>query len=151
MPGELQEASIGYAGEVWLHDGTALKELVQVVSFTLPPDTDSKIETTHLKAPGRRRTYTAGLIEDSTFQAVIRYRPLSDTDILIRAARAAKDTRACKLIIPQNGEPYAQCELDVKVIGYDRGELTVDGVMDATVTFEPQGEEDFGAYVAPTP
>jgi hypothetical protein len=151
MAGELQEASIGFNGEVWLYDGSALKELVQVVSFTLPPDTDSKIETTTLKAPGRRRTFTAGLIEDSSFQAVIRYRPLSDTDILIRAARTAKDTRACKLVIPQNGVPYAQVELSVKVIGYDKGELTVDGVMDATVTFEPQGVETYAAWVDPTP
>ena len=60
---ETQEASIGWGGEVWLStDDTEgnLVELVQVVSFSLPSDTADRVETTHLKSPGRRRQYTAG-------------------------------------------------------------------------------------------
>lgn len=148
MAGETQEASIGYAGEVWLDDddGT-LYELKQVVSFTLPGNTDDDVEVTHLKSPGRRRQFIAGLIADSTFQAVLNFRPLSDTDILLRSARAARDTRSVKLVIPQNGVPYAQCELEAKVTGYDRGEITADGKMEATVTFQTQSDEAFGDYV----
>lgn len=58
---ETQVASTGYNGEVHLStDGTALNldELVQVVSFSLPSDTAERVETTHLKSPGRRREYT---------------------------------------------------------------------------------------------
>lgn len=148
MSGETQEASIGYAGEVWLHNGTALYELRQVVSFTLPPDVDSEVDATHLKSPGRRRESVPGLIEDSTFQAVLNYRPLSDTDILVRAARQARDTREMKLVIPQNGQPFAQVLLSAKVTGYTRPEITPDGLMQSTVTFQVKTDEDFGEYQA---
>ncbi|QUT07914.1 hypothetical protein KFK14_11295 [Sphingobium phenoxybenzoativorans] len=148
MAGENQEASIGWGGEVHLFNGTTLYELHEVVSFTLPPDTDSEVDATHLKSPGRRRSTVPGLIEDSTFQVVLNYRPLSDTDILIRAARAARDTRAMKLVIPQNGQPFAQVELTAKCTGHSRGEISPEGVMQATVTFQVKSDEDFSEYQA---
>lgn len=148
MAGENQEASIGWGGEVHLWNGTALYELHEVTSFTLPPDTDSEVDATHLKSPGRRRSTIPGLIEDSTFQVVMNYRPNSDTDILIRAARAARDTRPMKLVIPENGLPVAQATLEAKCTGYSRGEISPEGVMQATATFQVKSDEDFSEYQA---
>jgi len=132
---ETQEASVGYNGEVHLHNGTALYELLQVKSFTIPTMERERVETTHLKSPNWRRQYLSTFYAESTFQAVLNSRPLSDTDTLLRAAVAEGDTRAALLVLPENGEPVAQIPLTVKVTGYEPGEVTADGVMEATATF----------------
>lgn len=133
---ETQEATVGYMGEVWLHDGSALYELNQVKSFPVPgPGAREEVESTHLKSPGWRREYLETFYEDSEFDVVLNSRPLSTTDTLLDAARADGDARAMLLVLPENGEPAAQIELTVKCRGYDRGEVTADGLLEATATF----------------
>jgi hypothetical protein len=145
---ETQEASVGYYGEVWLHDGSGLYELRQVKSFTLPTYERERVETTHLKSPNWRRTHTSTFYADSEFTATLNFRPLSTTDTVLRAALDAGDTRAMKLVIPENGEAAAQVELTAKVSGYEPGEITPDGLMEATVTFLVQTIDALEAYSA---
>lgn len=145
MAGETQEASTGWNGEAWMHDGTSLYELVQVKSFTLPNDESERVETTHLKSPNRRRQYTPGMSEGGEITIVLNFRPLSDTDIKLRAAKAAADSRDWELHIPELGDVVAVSSFMGTVTGYDRGEITADGVMEATVTVTVDSEETFAA------
>lgn len=133
---ETQEATDGYFGEMHLHNGSALYELVQVKSFKIAEGgTREQVETTHLKSPGRRREYINGFYEDSDFDVALNTRLLSDTDVLLRDARDEGDTRAFKQVIPENGEPVAEITGTCKCIGYDPGTATVDGVIEGTATF----------------
>lgn len=149
---ETQEATVGYMGEVWLDNGTTLYELNQVKSFNIPGGGErDQTETTHLKSPGWRREYVSTFYADSDFEVVLNSRPLSTTDTLLEAARQAGDVRDMKVVLPENGEPAAQIELTAKCINYDRGEVSADGVMEATATFRVVTIEDIAAYVTPTP
>lgn len=142
---ETQEASIGWGGEAWLHNGTALTELVQVTGFTLPNEEVEQVETTHLKSAGRRKTYTDGLVEGGEVTINLNYRPLSDTDVLIRAAQAARDSREVELHIPEAGTIVAVASFMGTVIGYDRGEVTAGGLMTGSVTIRVDSAETFAA------
>jgi len=149
---ETQEATVGYMGEVWLNDGTALYELNQVKSFQIPGAGErDQVETTHLKSPGWRREYVSTFYADSDFEVTLNSRSLSTTDTLLDAARSAGDVRAMKVVLPENGVPVAQITLTAKCINYERGEVTPDGVMEATATFRVVTIEAVEAYEAPAP
>jgi hypothetical protein len=133
---ETAEATLGYMGEMHLHNGTSLYELVQVKEFDIPGGgTREQIETTHLKSPGWRREYVNGFYEDSEFEVLLNSRILSDTDVLLADALADGDTRAFMVVIPENGVPAAQIEGTAKCIGYNRGRVTAGDVLEATATF----------------
>ena len=147
---ETQEATVGYMGEVHLHDGTALYELHQVQSFGVPGGGQrEQVETTHLKSPGWRREYVSTFYEDNEFTVTLNSRPRSTTDLLLETASKADDIRAMKIVLPENGVPVAQIELTAKCIGYNRGEVTKDGLLEAEATFRVVTIEDIAAYVAP--
>ena len=151
---ETQEATTGYMGEVWLYNGTALYELNQVKSFQVPGGGQrEQLETTHLKSGNGnwRREYVSTFYEDSEFEVTLNSRPMSTTDTLLETASKADDVRAMKVVLPENGEPTAQIELTAKCVGYSRGEVTADGLMEATATFRVVTIDNIEAYVAPTP
>lgn len=132
---ETQDATVGYMGEFWLHNGTQLYELVEVQSFKIPePGSREQVETTHLKSPGWRRTYTSTFYEDSDFEITLNSRILSDTDTLLADALSDDDVRAFKAVIPENGQDVAQISGTCRVIGYDRGTVEKDAIITATVT-----------------
>lgn len=136
---ETQKASIGWGGEVHLHNGTALVELKQVVSFGLPEDETDEVETTHLKSPGKRREFISGLTDGGEVEVGLNYRPGSDTDILIRSARAAGDARPVKFVIPEDGEPAWEIDTTAIVRRHARGDVAAGDKMEATVTFRITG------------
>lgn len=147
---ETQEATVGYMGEAWLGNPTTLYELSQVKSFQIPgPGQRDQAETTHLKSPGWRREYVSTFYADSDFDVVLNSRVLSDTDTLLSTANGDDIVRPMKLVIPENGVLAAQVELTVKCINYDRGEVTIDGVIEATATFRVVTIGEIEAYAAP--
>lgn len=151
MP-ETQKPSTGWNGEVWLStdDTTAnLEELVQVVSFSLPSDTVERVQTTHLKSPGRRHEYTSGMIDGGEVEVVLNFRPGSDTDELIEAALAEGDPRAVRFNVPELGVLTRSYTTTVQVLGYDKGSIEVDGKMEATVTLAISGAVTRAPYTPP--
>lgn len=147
---ETQAATLGYMGEFHLYDGTALTELLQVKAFDIPSGgTREQVETTHLKSPGWRREYVSGFYEDSDFTVTLNSRILSDTDVLLEEAVAAADVRAFTAVIPENGVPVAQIEGTAKCIGYSRGTVSPDGVIESTATFRVVTVASAEAYTAP--
>jgi hypothetical protein len=141
---ETQEASIGWGGEFWLSTDdttTNLVELVQVVSFGLPNDEVDEVETTHLKSAGKRKEFISGLSDGGEVEVVFNYRPGSDTDTMLRAAKTAGDTRAIRFIIPEDGTAAVQIDCTAYVSGYDRGTVSAGEKMEATATFRITGDE----------
>lgn len=149
MAGEAQLAGSGWGGELWVNDGTALYELKQVVSFTLPQDETDQVDITHLKSAGRRREYAEGLIDGGEFEVTMNFRVLSDTDIKLSAWQAAGGPRAFKAVVPERGVPTAQFTGTAILSGYDRGEVNAEDKMEATVTLKITGAVTIAAYVAP--
>jgi hypothetical protein len=146
---ETQEASVGWGGEVHLStDNTVgnLYELVQVVSFSLPSDTSDRVETTHLKSPNRRRQYTSGLIDGGEVSVVLNFRPGSDTDQAIEDALTAGDDRYVRFVVPELGVPSWMYDALVVVTAYDKGEVSADGKMEATVTMSLTGDVTGAQY-----
>jgi hypothetical protein len=146
---ETQDASVGYMGAAWLHNGTALYELVQVKGFDIPTVGErEQVETTHLKSPNWRREYVSTFYEDSDFNIMLNFRPLSDTDVLLADALGDGDVRPMKIVIPENGLPVAQIELTARCINYSRGEVAANDVMESTATFRVVTIDAIEAYVA---
>lgn len=132
---ETQAATLGYGGEFHLHDGSVLYELVEVKEFDVPgPAPREQVETTHLKSPDWRREYTSGFYEDQDIEILLNSRPMSDTDVLLEDALDQGDNRTFKAVLAENGSPTAQVEGTCRVIGYNRGRVTPDGVLEATAT-----------------
>ncbi len=143
---ETQTPSIGWGGEVHLHNGTLLFELKHVVGFKPPYNVRERVDATHLKSPGKRRQQIAGLFETTSVPVQLHYRPGSDTDTLLLAAVAAGDERVAKFVIPMDGEPNVDIEPEAVVVtSYEPDDVEVDGVMMATATFEIVGDLDQAA------
>lgn len=146
---ETQDASVGYMGEFWLHNGTVLYELVQVKSFQIPgTGAREQVETTHLKSTGWRREHVSTFYEDSEFEVTLNSRLLSDTDTLLADALADGDIRAFKAVIPENGAPVAQIEGTARCIAYERGTVSPDEVIESTVTFRVVTIDAVEAYAS---
>jgi hypothetical protein len=145
---ETQLATVGYFGEMELHNGTTLIELVEVKSIQIPgAGTRELVETTHLKSPGWRREYASTFYEDSDFEITLNTRVLSTTDVLLADALSDADVRAFRVVIPENGTPVAQIEGTAKCIGYDRGTMEPDAPIEATATFRVVTVDAVEAYV----
>lgn len=146
---ELAEASIGWGGAVFLSTDattTNLDELVQVVSFGLPDNATDRVETTHLKSPNRRREYTSGLVDGGEVEVVLNFRPGSDTDQLIEDAQIAGDERAVRFVVPHLGVAAWDYTTTAIVTGYNRGTVTADGKMEATMTLAITGAVTSAAH-----
>lgn len=146
---ETAKASVGYMGAVSLYNGTTLYELREVKGFDIPNLGErEQVETTHLKSPDWRREYVSTFYEDSDFNVMLNFRPLSDTDILLSDALGDGDIRTMKIVLPENGVPVAQIELTARCINYSRGEVAPNDVMEATATFRVVTIDAIEAYVA---
>jgi Lambda phage tail tube protein, TTP len=136
-------------GSVSLHNGTTLVELVQVKGFDIPNLGErEQVETTHLKSADWRRTYVSTFFEDSDFNVMLNFRPLSDTDVLLADALGDGDIRPMKIVLPENGVPVAQVELTARCINYSRGEVSPNDVMEATATFRVVTIDPIEVYTA---
>lgn len=149
---ETQEASTGWGSEVWMStDNTAanLDQLVEVVSFTAGTASADRVETTHLKSPGRRRQYTVGMIDSGEAEIVINMRRGSDTYVAIKAALVAGTERYFRFNYAELGVLTWQDNVFGVVTGFDEGEVSADGKMEATMTVALNDVISSIAYVAP--
>lgn len=148
---ETQDPSTGWGGEVWLSsDNTSgnLAELVDVRSFKPGNPTMGKAETTTLKTPGRRRTYTKTLIDSDDATIVLNARRGSDTYSLIKAALADAEERYVRFNYPELGELVWQDDVLGEVTGVDEGDVSPDGNMEITVTITINEVVESGAYTS---
>lgn len=151
MP-ETQEASTGWNGEVWLSsDATAanLEELQEVRSFTPGSPTAERVETTTLKTPNRRRSYTKGLIDSGEAQVVVNARRGSDTYVALKDALENGGDRYIRFNYPELGVLVWQDNVLGEVTGIDEGEVSPDSNMEMTITIAINQVVSSIAYVAP--
>ena len=142
--------SVGYKDEFWLHNGTSLYKLRGVTAFDMPEgDVREEIEVTDMDADDWHRQYISGFYEDSEFQVVLNYRPLSDTDVLLRDAKTDGDVRPFKAVISVQGTPTAQIEGTCRCRGYGPGQIAVGEKKEATATFRVVSVDTLVAYVEP--
>ena len=136
----MSDALLGWGASVQFHNGTALIELVEVVSFPLPDDETDDVEVTHLKSPGRRREYISGLIDGGTVDVEMNYVPGSATDALIRTQKALGLTRTIVFTIPDGDEGW-EVTTSAYIKGYARGPIEAGDKMNAVVRFRITGDQ----------
>jgi predicted secreted protein len=131
--------TIGWGAAFWLHNGSALAELAGVFNLTPPNPQADDVEITTYKSSGKRREYIQGMIETGEGTIEMNYVPASVTDALCRAAHAAGDTRAFKIVIPDDaGSPAWEITGNCYVKGYERA-IPVDDRITANLTVKFTG------------
>ena len=139
--------SSGWGGEFHLHNGSALTELVNVTACGLPEDRVDEIETTTLKAVGRRKTFIPGLIDGGSFDVEMNYIPNSADDQLCLAAKIAGDTRPWKIVVPDDdGTELRQFTGNGWVKGYKIEKLSPGEGMKCVLTVRVTGAVTEAAY-----
>lgn len=145
----MTSARIGWGGEVQLgldENVSSLIELEEVRSCTLPTDEADEHEVTHLKSPNRRKEFISGLIDAGEMTVQLNYSPGSATDILMTAAAAAGDTRAVRIIIPdQTGQPEWQFTTTGFVKKYAPDNVEPNSPITATATLRITGAKSQAA------
>ena len=149
---ETQEASTGWNGEVWISTDdtvTNLAQLVEVRMFTPGSGTAERVETTTLKTPNRRRTYTKGLIDSGEAEITLNARRGSDTYTLLKAALNAASERYVRFNFPELGVLVWQDDVMGEVTGFAENSVEPDGNMEFTVTIAINNTVASIAYAAP--
>jgi len=146
----MTEARIGWGGELHVStDNTEanLFELVEVVECGFPSDEVDEVEATHLKSPGRRKEFIAGLIDGGEFTATLNYVPGSATDLLLTAAKDAGTTRCIRIVIPDDsGTGAADWNIVTHafVKKYAPDTMSAGAKITSTATFRVTGDQEQG-------
>jgi hypothetical protein len=146
----MTDARIGWGGELHVStDNTEanLVELVEVVECGFPSDETEEVEATHLKSPGRRKEFIAGLIDGGEFTATLNYVPGAATDLLLTAAKDAGTIRKIRIVIPDDsGTGAADWNIVTSafVKKYAPDTMSVGNKITATATFRVTGAQEQG-------
>lgn len=146
----MTDARIGWGGELWVSsDNTEanLVELAEVRECTFPQDEVEESDATHLKSPGRRREFKAGLIDGGEFTATLNYVPGSATDLLLTGAKVDGTTRKIRIVIPDDsGTGAADWNMVTSafVKRYAPDTMVPGEVITATATFRVTGDLEQG-------
>lgn len=132
----------GWNGQFWLHNGTALVELVGVTECGLPQVTIDTPEITVLKAPGQFKQYMAGLKDGGEFDIMMNYTPRTATDLLCRAQLG--QTRAFKIVEPAfDGTQLQQIDGSGVVVGYKPSSMKPGEPRTAVLTLKVSSQPSF--------
>jgi hypothetical protein len=118
----MSDVETGHLTEFHLHNGAtpgALIELDELLEVPLPSGASDLIETSHMKTVGYKSYRNAPLKEGEEADLVMNYIPGSATDVLLRAAKAAGDPRAYKIVLV-NGEGTHEITGSLVVRDYTR-------------------------------
>lgn len=123
---------LGY-GTSWTINGT---EVIEVIEVTPPNSTADRVEVTHMKSPGKRREYIAGMQGDGTASFSINYKPGSATDIFLRELKASGAT-ASHVIEWEDGTTVT---FSGSLLTYEKS-VPIDDRMTAAVEIATSGDE----------
>lgn len=134
------DAAIGYGSAFLMQalaNSTALTELAEVTSVSLPDEQTAEVEVTHYKSPGRTREFISGLNDAGEITIEMNFVPGSATDDLLVAAKADGQTRTMRVVVTDaaDAEMYT---FPGFVRGYARS-IPIDDRMTATVTIRVAG------------
>lgn len=144
------EARIGWGGGVLLSTDLTegnLTDLGEVIDTDFPQDEADEEEVTHLKSPGRRKEFIAGLIDANAVSATMNYVPGSATDLLLTNAKEDGTKRKIRFVIPADdgsGDPDWNITTTCFVKKYGPDKMTT-GKITATAIFRITGAQEQGA------
>ncbi|CZT36137.1 phage tail tube protein [Rhizobium sp. 9140] len=138
----MTNAMLGYGTGYEIWDSTlstpGYVDLGEVTMVTPGSATADRVEATHMKSPGRRREYIAGLIDSGEASFEINWVPGSPTDELIRRVFESGETVLHRITFPNKH----RVAYDAQITGYEK-DVPVDDKMAATVTVSVSGDEDW--------
>lgn len=147
----MTEARIGWGGKFFL--GTAnteasLVEMAEVRECGFPQDETDEAEATHLKSPGRRKEFVAGLIDGGEFTVTFNYVPGSATDLAMTDAKETGTTRKIRIVIPdETGTGTADWNIVTSgfVKKYAPDNMAPGDIITATATIRVTGAQEQGS------
>src|SRR5687768_11465040 len=96
----MTDARIGYGTTYEIFVGGEFVEVAEVAEVTPGEATSERRDATHMKSPGRRREYIAGLIDSGEASFVINWLPGSDTDVMLRGLQTSGETTDHRITFP---------------------------------------------------
>lgn len=129
----------GKGAQFWLHNGTILTKITNVVSLTPPSPTRDTIDTTDHDSSGDFREFIASLIDAGEASITINYVPGSTGDVLLTSMLGTGTVRA--FAIDLNSATATQWRVSGSgiVTSYVPSDVVIDDKMTATVTIKVSG------------
>lgn len=128
----------GFGAKFFLHNGTDLTEISDVLSVTPPSPTVETIDTTTHGSAGGVREFIAGLIDTGEGSIRINWVPGSASDTLLSAAVLSRAVKAWKINVPA-GTGTRDFTGDCIVTGYEKDDVVIDDKMTAVLTIKASG------------
>lgn len=132
-------AKHGFGAKFFLHNGTALTEISEVLAVTPPSASVETIDTTHHGSAGGVREFIAGLIDTGEGSIRVNWVPGSASDTLLSAALASRAVKAWKINVPA-GTGTRDFTGNCIVTGYEYDDVVIDDKMTAVLTFKVSGQ-----------
>lgn len=128
----------GFGAKFFLHNGTALTEIADIMAVTPPSPTVETIDTTTHGSEGGVREFIAGLIDTGEGSIRINWVPGSASDTLLSAAVMSRAVKAWKINVPA-GTGTRDFNGNCIVTGYEKDDVVIDDKMTAVVTIKVSG------------
>lgn len=130
----MADGMLGYGSTVRIGRGETptWTELAFVGDVDAPDEQTDDVEVTHMKSPGRRKQFIAGLTDGGEVSVPMNYIPGSPTDVLLKSIKSSGEEVMIEITLGEDGEPetYAgYCK------GYGRTAPVADKMM-ATAVFK---------------
>lgn len=143
------EALLGYGATFDVEGAPGSGVFVQLAEITLltpPADTVDEVDATHMTSPDATKESISGLADPGSMVVEMNLIPGSPSDLFIRAWRASRRRRACRIVFPND----AEIEFRAFVTGYEPA-VPNDDKMTATLTCKVTGaplteDEGGGAF-----
>ncbi len=132
-------AKHGFGAKFFLHNGTTLTEISEVMAVTPPSPSVETIDTTHHGSSGGVREFIAGLIDTGEGSIRINWNPGSASDTLLAAAVASRAVKAWKINVPAS-TGTVDFTGNCIVTGYEYDDVVIDDKMTAVLSFKVSGQ-----------
>lgn len=133
----MPDGMLGYGTTVRIGRGATptWTELAFVGDVEMPDEQVDEVEVTHMKSPGRRKQFIAGLNDGGEVGVPMNYIPGSATDMLLRSIKTSGEQVLIEITLPA---PSGQTAVPETFSGYLSGyarTAPVNDKMTATATF----------------
>ncbi|WP_304615841.1 phage tail tube protein [Paracoccus sp. (in: a-proteobacteria)] len=103
----MSDGKIGYGSRVRIGVGATptWTELAFVGDIEMPNEQVDEVEVTHMKSPGRRKQFIAGLVDGGEVGVPMNYIPGSATDTLLIGLKASGEIVQVEITLTADGTP----------------------------------------------
>ncbi len=129
----------GKGAKFWLHNGTTLTRVTDVLSLTPPSPTRDTIDTTTHDSSGDYREFIASLIDSGEATVMVHYDPGSTGDLAINTVFASGALSAFAMDMNSSTGTQRRVSGSAIVTGYAPADVVIDDKMTATLTLKVSG------------